>query len=122
VNSLYFLLVSHGLKAFLQGREMWEGEAQHRWGALAEALITEVFTVHGAVARIAATYFRGRTPLFPAQAEQLAASLQHAEQVVTIFNDHLDYLAWLRTESTKGSKGGTRNSRRSRWNRSTWTR
>jgi hypothetical protein len=54
-----------------------------------------------AIRKLAARYFTGLSPLFPAQAEQLATSLTHAEQVVRLFNDHLDYLAWLRTESTK---------------------
>jgi hypothetical protein len=72
-NSLHFLLVSQGLKAFLHGHAAWEGEAQQRWCALAEALVTETFTLHGATQRIATTYFRGRTPLFP----ETAADLQH---------------------------------------------
>jgi hypothetical protein len=61
-----------------------------------------------AVGKIAARYYAGMSPLFPAQAEQLAASLTHAEQVVLIFNDHLDYLAWLRTEGTRRVKGTRR--------------
>jgi hypothetical protein len=55
-----------------------------------------------AIGKLADRYYGGASPLFPAQAEQLAAALQNAEQVVTIFNDHLDYLAWQRTDSTKG--------------------
>jgi hypothetical protein len=57
-----------------------------------------------AIRKIAARYYGGASPLFPAQAEQLAAALQHARQVATIFNDHLDYLTWQRTADTKSKK------------------
>jgi hypothetical protein len=43
-----------------------------------------------AIHKIAGRYYGGASPLFPGQAEQLADSLQHARQVVTIFNDHLE--------------------------------
>jgi hypothetical protein len=61
-----------------------------------------------AIRKIAARYYAGASLLFPAQAEQLAESLQSAEQVVRLFNDHLDYLAWLRTEGTRRVKGTRR--------------
>jgi hypothetical protein len=73
---------------------------QHAGDTLGEFLQWEI-----ASRRIAARYYAGTNPLFPAHAEQLASSLRHAEQVVMIFNDHLDYLTWLRTESTKRTKG-----------------
>jgi hypothetical protein len=57
-----------------------------------------------AIGKIAGRYYGGASPLFPGQAEQLAAALQSAEQVMAIFNDHLDYLAWRRTESVKDKK------------------
>jgi hypothetical protein len=66
--------------------------------------VLEFFQWDIAIRKIAARYYGGASPLFPAQAEQLAASLQSAEQVVTIFNDHLDYLTWQRTAGVKGKK------------------
>jgi hypothetical protein len=72
---------------------------QHAIDAVLEFLQWDI-----AIGKIAARYYGGASPLFPAQAEQLAASLQSAEQVVTIFNDHLDYLTWQRRESGKGKR------------------
>jgi hypothetical protein len=72
---------------------------QHAIDAVLEFLQWDI-----AIHKIAGRYYGGASLLFPAQAEQLAASLQSAEQVVMIFNDHLDYLAWRRSESTKGTK------------------
>jgi hypothetical protein len=66
-----FLLVSKGLKAFLKRSEAWEGREQRSWCRMAETLVTTVFAISGAVEQIATTYFRGRTPLFPATAEDL---------------------------------------------------
>jgi hypothetical protein len=68
--------------------------------------VREFFQWDIAIRKLAARYYGGASPLFPAQAEQLAAALQHAEQVVMIFNDHLDYLAWQRTVSGKGNAKG----------------
>jgi len=71
-NSLNYFLVAQGLKAFIKGSTPWEGVEQERWCGFAASLVSEVFTLHGAIAHIATTYFRGRTPLFPQTAGLLA--------------------------------------------------
>jgi hypothetical protein len=71
-NSLTYFLVSQGLKGFLKGSTAWEGQEQERWCGFAESLVSEVFTLQGAIAQIATTYFRGQTPLFPETAGLLA--------------------------------------------------
>jgi len=68
-NSLGYFLVSQGLKDFIKGSTPWEGEDQERWCSFAESLVSEVFTLEGAVNHIATTYFRGRSILFPETAE-----------------------------------------------------
>jgi hypothetical protein len=76
-NSLNYFLVSQGLKAFLKGSTPWEGEEQERWCGFAESLVSEVFTLRGALSHIAKTYFRGRPVLFP----ETAATF---DQLVTV--------------------------------------
>jgi hypothetical protein len=68
-NSLNYFLVSQGLKDFLKGSTAWEGEAQEHWCGFAESLVSEVFTLRGALAHIAKTYFRERAILFSDTAE-----------------------------------------------------
>jgi hypothetical protein len=57
-----------------------------------------------AIGKIADRYYAGTSPLFPGYAEQLAGAIETAEKVVLLFNDHLDYLIWLRSESAKGRR------------------
>jgi hypothetical protein len=71
-----------------------------------EAMIGEFLQWDLAIGKVAGRYYAGASLLLPAQAEQLAASLQQAEQVVALFNDHLDYLAWRRTESAQRTDKG----------------
>jgi hypothetical protein len=73
-------------------------DARQRAGdTLSEFLQWEI-----AIRKIAARYYAGMSPLFPQHARMLAAALQHAAQVVTIFNDHRDYLTWVRTQKAMG--------------------
>jgi hypothetical protein len=72
---------------------------QHAGDTLREFLQWEI-----AIRKIADRYYAGMSPLFPEHARLLAESLHSAEQVVTLFNDHLDYLTWLRTASAKGKR------------------
>jgi hypothetical protein len=104
-NSLHFLLVSQGLKALLRGHEPWEGEAQQRWSTLAESLVLETFTVHGAIERIATTYFRGRSPLFP----DTAADLQ---QLVTATEGIMESVERCLARGLLESRGNPKRKRR----------
>jgi hypothetical protein len=76
---------------------------QHAADTVGEFLQWEI-----ASRKIADRYYAGTGPVFPAHTRLLAESLQSAEQVVRLFNDHLDYLAWLRTEGTRRVKGTRR--------------
>jgi hypothetical protein len=54
-----------------------------------------------AARRIGDQYLGGTCPLFPDQVQRLAASIEHAESVLALLNDHLDWLQYLRERGGK---------------------
>jgi hypothetical protein len=56
--------------------------------------------------KIADRYFAGVDPLFPGYATQLAGALMNLDQVVTLFNQQLDWRTW-RCNECKGAKKRT---------------
>jgi hypothetical protein len=70
----------------------------------AAKMIREFLQWDVAIRKIGDRYYAGTSPLFPGHAEQLADWIEIAEQVVTLFHDHVDWLRWLRTERPKGRK------------------
>jgi hypothetical protein len=70
----------------------------------ARRMLQEYLAWDTAIAMIAARYYAGASPLFPGDAEQLRAALHLAEQVVSLFNDHLDSLAWERRTGKTGKR------------------
>jgi hypothetical protein len=57
--------------------------------------LAELLEWDAAVRTLAARYFGGQTPLYLAWATQLASMLAEAEQITTLFNDHMDWLTYL---------------------------
>jgi hypothetical protein len=69
-----------------------------------EQMVVEFLEWEVAVGKIAVRYYAGANLLFPASAEQLAVAIARAEQVLLLFNEHLDWLDWERAASNETTK------------------
>jgi hypothetical protein len=71
--------------------------------------LTELLEWDAAVRTLAARYFGGQTPLYPAWATQLTAMVAEAEQIAELCNDHLEWLAFLAEDAkpTRNAKRGS---------------
>jgi hypothetical protein len=91
---LHLLLVIHEVRHWMQNDDPfatlglgWEHTA---------GFVIEVFGYQQAHQRISEQYFQGLSPLFPDLAEALAALVEQTENVITMFNDHLDFQQHVR--------------------------
>jgi hypothetical protein len=76
--------------------------------------LTELWEWEAAVRILADRYFDGESPLFPAWAEQLSAMCAEAETLAKLYNEQLDWLAFLATKpsATMPPAGGPKTRRR----------
>jgi hypothetical protein len=57
--------------------------------------ITELWEWDAAIRLLGDRYFGGESPLYPAWAEELTAICEQAETMATLYNEHLDWPAYL---------------------------
>jgi hypothetical protein len=57
--------------------------------------LSELLEWDAAIQMLAARYFGGQTPLYPSWAQQLTAMVAEAAQITELFNDHMEWLAFL---------------------------
>jgi hypothetical protein len=87
---LHLAYVGACLRPARLGLETWDISEVQRWRAKATALATEIFGLAEVVDRLAARYFGGTMPLFPAATQELYTLRHQVEYLVASFNDLLE--------------------------------
>jgi hypothetical protein len=101
-NCFQLMLVIERLRAFLLDEPL-SGEHHEHWLSFVANLSERLYALEGAVERIAAQYFGGRSPLFPEAAESLSSLQTQFVGMIELYNDR------LQDEDLRPKRGRKRN-------------